>query len=103
MTTRSDVLWPMLLLAIVTVFFFAGGIHLDLEAAEHGAKGILKMREGLSPEQLKDAMAFQADRVKGIQQAATAAYDISKISLGALVASITQYMSHVTRRETPAS
>jgi hypothetical protein len=82
--------WPITLLAALAAIFFAGGVYLEIEAADHGIKAILEA--DLDERQLKDALSFQGERVKGIQQAATTALDISKICLGALVATISQYL-----------
>ena len=92
------VFWPVVLLAVVTVIFFLGGVYLDSNAGEHGLKGLLKaLKEAnLSPDKLPDLIAFQNDRVKSIHSAAAAAYDIAKVSLGALVSSVAQLLSRGT-------
>jgi hypothetical protein len=92
------VFWPIVLLAVVTVIFFLGGVYLDWNAAEHGLKGLLRTlkAENLSPDKITEVIAFQNDRVKSIHSAAAAAYDIAKVSLGALVSSVAQLLSRGT-------
>lgn len=80
--------WPIILLAALAVIFFVGGVALEIKAGDHGAKAIVN--SDLSEAQMKDALSFQGERIKGIHQAAAAALDIAKICLGALVAAIAQ-------------
>ena len=91
--------WPIVVLAALAAIFFVGGVYLEIEAADHGIKAILKA--GLDEGQMKNALSFQGERVKGIQQAAATALDISKICLGALVAAVSQDVSG--RRQSASS
>lgn len=84
--------WPILLLTLLTVAFFVGGVYLELEGADHGLKKISE-RFGNDPAMLKEVVAFQTDRVARIHTAAAAALDLAKIGLGAIVALATQFMT----------
>ena len=97
MQSRLPTIWPIILLAVLAALFFLGSIYLELEAADLGANALLRHRDGLTQPEILEAVKFQVDRVKGMERAASAAIDISKIALGALIATITHYMAGVFR------
>lgn len=88
--TRSA--WPMLLLTMLIIAFFVGGVFLEFEAVDHGIRK-LSEKFASNPALLKDAVAFQTDRIARIYQAAAIALDLSKIGLGALVVLATQQIT----------
>lgn len=89
MNEKLNAAWPMLFVTILTTGFFAGGVFLEFEAADHG---LAKIHEhfGTNPEALRAAIAFQTDRIARIHAMAAAAVDLAKIGLGALVVLATQ-------------
>ena len=99
MMNKNNKHWPVLLLAGMTVSFFAGGCYLEIEAASHGVKSLLKGPGKFDHEQVLKAIEFQSLRIEGIQQAANTALDIAKITLGALVAVISQNLSKLISSE----
>ncbi|MES2951348.1 MAG: hypothetical protein V4858_22685 [Pseudomonadota bacterium] len=99
MRTISNSAWPIILVSGLSVAFFVGGVLLEIEAAERGLKPILKNKPELLPELLKEALSFQNDRIQRIHAVATAAIDLAKIGLGAVVALATQYVTSSPRNE----
>jgi hypothetical protein len=76
---------PLLILTILTVFFFGGGVLIEWIASDTGLKNIMKDLAS-QPEQLKQAIEYQQAKLSNLHKASTIAFDLAKISLGAVVA-----------------
>jgi hypothetical protein len=91
--------WPMLLVSVLAIGFFIGGVALEFEAGEHGVKKLLDTvsKVGVSQEVIKEAMNYQLERVGRLHQVAVAAIDLAKIGMGAVVALATQHITIAQR------
>lgn len=90
---------PLFLIAILSILFFVGGVALELEASDHGWKKLSQL--GQDGETFKVLLNFQNQRIERVHQEAAAAFDLAKISLGAVVALATQYFT-LSRRDREA-
>ena len=82
----EDSPWQFRLLAVIVFMFFGGGLLLDTWASNLP----FPKSGGISVELDQLAVEFLKTKHQSLTKSATLLYDLAKIALGALIASITQ-------------
>jgi Na+/proline symporter len=94
----GDSPWQFRLLAMLVILFFLGGLLLDFLASNVTLTKLSGSVDNRDLDQL--LIEFSKDKHRSLTNSASLLYDFSKISLGALIASVTQGLKISTKKPT---
>ena len=104
--------WPFILLFILTILFFVGGIVLDSMAGQVSTEKIRSLlltsertidrksseekevvRDQLKPEDRNSLIQFEKEKADRLSSSARLLYDMAKVALGALLTCLAQMIN----------
>ena len=113
--------WPFILLFLITLLFFCGGILLDALAGQTNTEGVRRLfpisdktidsktgaetvvthEYDIKSEDRATLIQFEKEKADRLASSAHTLYDMAKIALGALLTCLTQMINFVVQRTTP--